>query len=234
MRTKDDVAADRKERKEPTPHDPRQKPAAAAPEQKPTATAPEQKPPAAAPEQKPAAAAPEQKPPATAPDVSAGMDLLSVTIRPKTGQIVKIEGVDSVGGHHELTDRQLEAELGSVASKVTLETLIEQAFEAGIACVLGEAPARIEAEESEDEANLRHLLLDPLMKHGAARNLMQHEVLSRAFVGTVARHAITPGSSNLGSGLAQQGPGGAAGKKRRRDQSPGRRHGGANLPHQGG
>ena len=64
------------------------------------------------------------------------LDLLTVTIHAKTGQIVKIEGVDSAGRHHELSDEE-KTNLAREKSKATLEDIIEQAFEAGIACVLG-------------------------------------------------------------------------------------------------
>jgi len=87
-------------------------------------------------------------------------DLLTITIQAKTGQIVKIQSAEGGGGRNELSDQE-RADLLKKGSKDTLEALIEQAFEAGIACVLGDVIGRSEAEESEEEADLRHLLLEP-------------------------------------------------------------------------
>src|SRR6516165_11048055 len=148
----------------------------------------------------------------TASELAPDADLLTITIQAKTGQIVKIQSAGDSGGGNELSDQE-RADLLKKASKDTLETLIEQAFEAGIACVLGDAIGRSEAEESEEEANLRHLLLDPLIRHSPVQRLMQREVLSRAFLGTVVQHALDPVSPE-GSSSAQQRQGGAPGEPR--------------------
>src|SRR5271169_6227462 len=81
-------------------------------------------------------------------------DLLTVTIETKTGQIVKIEGVDAAGARHELSDEEL-ARLAKERGKATLETVLEQAFEAGIASVLGDEGDEDEPQESEEDADLR-------------------------------------------------------------------------------
>jgi hypothetical protein len=118
-------------------------------------------------------------------------DLLTVTFRTKTGQIVKIEGVTGSGTHHELSDDEkaiLEKQMG----KATLEAIFEQAFEAGIACALGdEADEGDEDEplESEKDTNLRHLLLRPLVDNSAAKRLLRRDVLSRAILKTLIHHA---------------------------------------------
>ena len=130
-------------------------------------------------------------------------DLFTITIQAETGQIVKIQRAERGNGRSELSDQE-RADLLKKGSKDTLEALIEQAFEAGIACVLGDAIGRSEAEESEEEANLRHLLLDPLIRQSPVQRLMQREVLSRAFLGTVVQHALDPVSPDLGSSSAQQ------------------------------
>ena len=160
------------------------------------------------------------------PEPAPHPDLLFVTIQAKTGQIVKVESADRSGSHHDLTDED-KADLGKETAKVTLEALLEQAFEAGIASVLddggqnGARESEKEAEESEEEAELRHLLLGPLIRHSPAQRLMRREVLSRAILGTVVRQAINPASPDLESHPAQQRPGGRAGKSRRHTQPPG-------------
>jgi hypothetical protein len=147
-------------------------------------------------------------------------DLLTITIDTKTGQIVKIEKIDRVGRHHEPSDQE-RADLAKVAS---LEGLIEEAFEVGMACMLGDSLEEDETEETDEESRLRHLLLEPLIKQTLANRLMRREALGRAILGTVVRQTSRPGSPTEGSS-ARQRPGGHAGKLRQRGQLSGQRHG---------
>jgi hypothetical protein len=156
----------------------------------------------------------------TTSEPASDSDLLTITIQAKTGQIIKIQSAEGSDGRNELSDQE-RADLLKKGSKDTLESLIEQAFEAGIACVLGDQIGRSEAEESEEEADLRHLLLEPLIRQSPVRRLMQREVLSRAFLGTVVQHALDPVSPDLGSSTAQQRQGGAPGEPRQGIQPPG-------------
>ena len=116
------------------------------------------------------------------------LDLLTVTIHAKTGQIVKIEGVDSAGRHHELSDEE-KTNLAREKSKATLEDIIEQAFEAGIACVLGDEDGKDDSPESANDADLRRLLLRPLIEDGAAERLMQRDLLNRAMLTTLIQNS---------------------------------------------
>ena len=118
------------------------------------------------------------------------LDLLTVTIHAKTGQIVKIEGVDSAGRHHELSDEE-KTSLAREKSKATLEDIIEQAFEAGIACVLGDEDGKDDSPESENDADLRRLLLRPLIEDGAAERLMQRDLLNRAMLTTLIQNSTS-------------------------------------------
>jgi hypothetical protein len=116
----------------------------------------------------------------------ADQDLLTVTIHAKTGQIVKIERVN--GSHaHQLTDKE-KASLAKESGRATLEAIIEQAFEAGIASVLGDGGDEEDPIESERDANLRHLLLRPLIENSAAKRLIRRDVLSRAILKTLIDH----------------------------------------------
>jgi hypothetical protein len=115
-------------------------------------------------------------------------DLLTVTFHTKTGQIVKIEGVNGVGAHHELSDEE-KARLAKQTGKATLEAIVEQAFEAGIACALGDEADEDDPLESEKDTNLRRLLLRPLIENSAAKRLMRREVLSGAILKTLIHHA---------------------------------------------
>src|SRR3974377_1900881 len=113
-------------------------------------------------------------------------DLFKFTIQARTGQIVKIESVDSTGAHHELSDEE-KTNQAKEKGKATLEDMLKQAFEAGIACVLGEAAGEDDPTESAKHADLRRLLLRPLIEDGAAKRLMQRNILSRAMLATLIR-----------------------------------------------
>ena len=117
-------------------------------------------------------------------------DLLTFTIQARTGQIVKIEGVDSTGVRHELSDEE-KTNLAKQKNKATLEDMLEQAFEAGIACVLGDADGEDGAPESAKDADLRRLLLRPLIEEGAAKRLLQRDILSRAMLTTLIQNATS-------------------------------------------
>ena len=118
-------------------------------------------------------------------------DLLAITINVKTGQVVKIEAVNGTGAHHELPDEE-KASLAKETGKTTLVAIVEQAFEAGIACGLGDASHEDDLRESEEDAKLRHLLLRPLIENSAVRRLMRRDVLSRAILKTLIQD--TPSS----------------------------------------
>ena len=115
-------------------------------------------------------------------------DLLTLTIHAKTGHIVKIESVDSTGAHHELSDEE-KANLAKERSKATVEAIIEQAFEAGVACVLGGTDG--EDEESAKDAEIRRLLLRPLIEDSAAKRLMQRDTLNRAILATLIQNSTS-------------------------------------------
>ena len=113
--------------------------------------------------------------------------LFTFTIDASTAQVVKLEAQDASGARHELSDEE-KASLAQAGPEAGLEQLVEQAFEAGIDCVLGDGE-REDREEPAEEAELRHLLLTPLIEHSPARRLMQREALSRAILGTLIQHA---------------------------------------------
>jgi hypothetical protein len=121
-------------------------------------------------------------------------DLLTLTIDAKTGHIVKIESVDSTGAHHELSDEE-KASLVKERSKATVEAIIEQAFEAGVACVLGGTDGEDDLEddlsESAKDADLRRLLLRPLIEESAAKRLMQRDTLNRAILATLIQNSTS-------------------------------------------
>jgi len=123
-------------------------------------------------------------------------ELLSFTVDAKTGSVVKIEKVDSAGARHELSeaDKTRLAKLHENGGN-QLEELLEESFEAGIACMFGSKQSDEPVQESAEEAELRRLLLLPLMEHSPARRLRQPEVLARAVLASLIRRSIAPPST---------------------------------------
>ena len=125
------------------------------------------------------------------PDSQQNGGLITATIDTATGKIIDVRSVDDAGKSIELTtDRR--AMLSEQIGEASLEDLFEQAFEAGIACVLGDDAGDdtdAEASESEEDVALRHQILQPMIEHSAARRLIQQEILGRAIVGTLIRKA---------------------------------------------
>jgi len=128
------------------------------------------------------------KAPETKSSSAHASDLLTLTIDAKTGHIVKIESVDSTGAHHELSDEE-KANLARQKNKSTVEAIIEQAFEAGVACGLGDMDGEDDPVESAKDADLRRLLLRPLIEDSAAKRLMQRDILSRAILATLIQNS---------------------------------------------
>ena len=122
-----------------------------------------------------------------------GATLFAFTVDAKTAQIVKFESLDASGARHELSDDE-KVSLAKKGSRDGVEALVEQAFEAWIACALGEG-GRSEAKESEEDAELRHLLLTPLIEHSLAKRLLKGEVLDRALLGTLIQHSMKSGAA---------------------------------------
>lgn len=114
--------------------------------------------------------------------------LFTFTIDASTAQVVKLEAEDASGVRHELSDEE-KASLAQAGVEGDLEQFVERAFEAGIACVLGGGGPEDGGNEPAEEAELRHLLLTPLIEHSPAKRLLQREALSRAILGTLIQHA---------------------------------------------
>jgi hypothetical protein len=125
--------------------------------------------------------------------------LFAFTIDTSTAQIVKLEALDASGARRELSEEE-KASLASAGTDAGLEEFVEKAFEAGIACVLGDDEQQDKAGEPADEAELRHLLLAPLIEHSPVKRLMQREALSRAILGTLIQHATNKAPADSESG----------------------------------
>lgn len=114
--------------------------------------------------------------------------LLTITIEADTARVVRIEGVDPDGARHELSPVEREVILQR-GTDGRVEDLMERAFEAGIACVLDDDAESSAAEESAEDAELRHELLAPLIKRSAVKHITESGVLDRAILSTLIDHS---------------------------------------------
>jgi hypothetical protein len=132
--------------------------------------------------------------------------LFVFSIDSDSGRVVKFESVD-FEGRHELTEDE-KATLIKERPDSPIETLLEQAFEAGIACVVGngaggEAVESRAAVESEEDSDLHRLLLEPLIEDSAAARLMRREVLGRAIIQSLIVHSLKSKSGGSSAGGPQ-------------------------------
>jgi hypothetical protein len=122
---------------------------------------------------------------------------VTITIDTDSADIVRVEGLDAKGGRHELTDDEKASFIKEGRSDERLEEVLEHAFEAGIACVLGDDEDEDEetTQESPADAELRHQLLAPLIRRSAVRQLTDRAALHRAILGTLIEHSGAQSSS---------------------------------------
>jgi hypothetical protein len=123
-------------------------------------------------------------------------NLVSFTLDPATGQVVKVETLDSNGGRREVSDQE-KASLAQ-QGRERLEEVLEEAFEAGIDCVLGGGEDQSENDQSTQDAEIRHVLVAPLIQRSPVNRLWRREVLGRAIVGTLIQQSIQTGSTTQG------------------------------------
>jgi hypothetical protein len=137
--------------------------------------------------------------------VTPSSQLLVFTLDAASGRIVRLEGMDSSGTHHELTAQQT-ADLSKQASQDTLAHALERVFEAGIACVLGDEKRRSHREESAEDAELRQLLLGLLLEHSSAKRLMEPHALRQIILKSLIHDALMLQKSADSSSAAGQPP----------------------------
>ena len=146
-----------------------------------------------------------------ADDTRQGADeFYSFTIDPTTARVVKVETLDANGARHEVSDQE-KASLTREGS-APLEEALEEAFAAGIDCILGDEEEPDEAEASAGDAELRHVLVAPLIQQSPANRFLQREVLDRVIFETLIQHSMkpsraTPGDPSNRSGMESRGAG---------------------------
>ncbi len=114
---------------------------------------------------------------------------LTVTIDVDSAHVVRVDGLDSTGTPRELSADE-RATLARDWGEAKLQDIVEQAFEAGIACVLGDDD-RDAISESSEERELRRRLLAPLIERSAVGQLMERGALNRAVLNTLITRDTT-------------------------------------------
>ncbi len=114
----------------------------------------------------------------------------SFTLDAETGKVVKVEKLDAAGKRRKVPDRQVKTLVAK--EKAKYEEALEEAFEAGIDCVLGGDDSQPGTEESEQDAELRHVLVAPLIEHSPASRLLKRQALDRAILGSLIQQSTNP------------------------------------------
>ena len=115
---------------------------------------------------------------------------VTITIDAESAEVVRVEGVDATGARHELSDDE-KASFIKERRDERVADLVEQAFEAGIASVLGVGDEEEEkTEESSADVEFRRQLLAPLLERSGLGNLRERPAVKRAILGTLIEHSM--------------------------------------------
>ena len=117
--------------------------------------------------------------------VGASEEQVVVTINAPMGRIVKVERIDN-GKRHELAQDQWAKLIGDDEVE-EIENALEEAFEAGIAAMLGEEFEDDEAYEDDEERDLRRALIAGLLR----RRPVQRRILQRVVVSRLLRRRFS-------------------------------------------
>jgi hypothetical protein len=112
------------------------------------------------------------------------------TFDASTGTVITFESVDLAGRRHKLSKSE-KADLAKESNGPSVEALLESAFEAGIACILGDGKqGKATEHETKDDEDLRRILLKPLIEESSAAQLMRREVLRQAIMQSLIEDVI--------------------------------------------
>ena len=115
------------------------------------------------------------KPGAEPVDSTDEIEQLVVTFNVAMGEIAKVEKVDKAGKRQELTEEEC-AKLAGQDEVEEIEAALEEAFEAGVAVVLGDE----DAEDYDDEERaFRQLLIGGFLERHPLRHRLLHQLLLR-------------------------------------------------------
>jgi len=111
-------------------------------------------------------------------DSAEEMEQLVVTFNAAMGEIVKVEKVDKAGKRQELTEEEC-AKLAGRDEVEEIEAALEEAFEAGVAVVVGDDDKEDAEDDDDEERALRQLLIGALLGRHPIRRRLLHQLLLR-------------------------------------------------------
>jgi hypothetical protein len=115
---------------------------------------------------------------------------VTITIDAESAEVVRVEGVDATGARHELSAEEKASFMKERRDERVL-ALVEHAFEAGIASVLGVGDEEEEnTQESPEDIEFRRELLAPLIERSGLGRLKERPALNRAILGTLIEHSM--------------------------------------------
>jgi hypothetical protein len=112
-----------------------------------------------------------------------GTEQLIFTLNTATRAVIKIERIDPTGKRSDVSDDQVLAKKVDKEVAHEIEAALDEAFEAGISSMFGQAREDEEQDESEEEVKLRQVLLRDIVgqdiRQRLQRRLVQRLILSR-------------------------------------------------------
>jgi hypothetical protein len=115
---------------------------------------------------------------AEAADSAEQIEQLVVTFNAAVGEVVKVEKVDKAGKHHELTETEC-AKLAGQDEVEEIEAALEEAFEAGVAVMLGDEQEGYAEDYDDEETAIRQLLIGRILERHPVRQRLLHQLLLR-------------------------------------------------------
>lgn len=113
-----------------------------------------------------------------------------MTIEVPMGKIVKVEKIDKAGKRHELAEEEWAKLVGGDEAE-DIEVALEEAFEAGIAAVLGERYDDEGAYEDDEERAVRRFLIHELLgPHPVQRRILQRVLVSRVLRRRILKRSL--------------------------------------------
>jgi hypothetical protein len=106
------------------------------------------------------------------------IEQLVVTFNAAKGEIVKVEKVDKTGKRQDFTEEEC-ATLAGQDEVDEVEAALEEAFEAGVAVVLGDEDEQYAEDNDDEERALRQLLIGRLLRRHPVRRRLLHQLLVR-------------------------------------------------------
>lgn len=131
------------------------------------------------------------------------VDRMAFTLDAETGEILKYEAVDAAGARRALSQNE-RVELAKIRRGEAVEDLIDRGFEAGLACLLGDADGSEDESETEEVASLRRALLRPLIEQSLVARALRRDALRRAIVQSLISDVLGSPEPETGSAKTQK------------------------------